>query len=220
MKAYTLSSLLVQVCNEAAEVERVEQLLDEFAAAASQCLLFNRHVREISVLVIEPGATRAELQCSLKAMQRPRAAAGGQAADLEVASFYGSSSERPMVHDWWIKVEVSNPDNVQEVAVAAALLREAAPSGTPPALDGKLYCYMPVRSGVAGFGWEPHTRRSFPCATVTTLTGVTRRAPGCMKLWRVAPSRFNRTDDLECQIPCRLLLERLPIFYYPSVKSW
>ncbi len=35
--------------------------MHEFAAAAHEMLLFTRHVRKVSVLVVEPGQQRAKL---------------------------------------------------------------------------------------------------------------------------------------------------------------
>lgn len=55
-----------QVCHIARAPEEVEALVDSFAAAARQMLLFTRHVREITVLVIEPGATQADVRASLE----------------------------------------------------------------------------------------------------------------------------------------------------------
>ena len=43
----------------------MQALVHEFAAAAHQMLLFTRHIRNISVLIVEPGQQRAELICQV-----------------------------------------------------------------------------------------------------------------------------------------------------------
>ena len=40
---------------------RLQELVHEFAAAAHQMLLFTRHVRKVSVLIVEPGQQSAQL---------------------------------------------------------------------------------------------------------------------------------------------------------------
>ena len=72
------------MCKTAGSVSEVEQLVRGFAEAAPSMLLFTRHVREISVLLIEPGATSATTIAKFTASQKqlPPPGAGSTASLL------------------------------------------------------------------------------------------------------------------------------------------
>ena len=50
-----------EVCSHPMSSERVQALLQEFAAAAPQMLLYTRHVREITVLLVKSHSSEATL---------------------------------------------------------------------------------------------------------------------------------------------------------------
>ena len=75
-----------EVCQTAGSVSEVEQLVRGFAEAAPSMLLFTRHVRKISVLLIEPGATSATTIAQPVHGQPEAAAATGSRQHREPAA--------------------------------------------------------------------------------------------------------------------------------------
>ena len=99
-----------EVCKQPASAARVHALLQEFAAAAPEMLVFTRHVRKITVLVVEPDASEATLLGHFTAEHRAlpsEAGAGAKASQLTVsgacsaAEEGGSPSE---ISQRWLKV--------------------------------------------------------------------------------------------------------------------
>lgn len=144
-----------EVCKQPLSCERVQALLEDFAAAAPQMLVFTRHVREITVLLVEPDSSEATLLAHFTAAQRALLAepgdGGAAASQLTVRGAISGALEGAtpqQVDQQWLKVEVRSADNATELSEVASLLGASEASGTsgsPPELDGNLYCCMPVR---------------------------------------------------------------------------
>ena len=152
------TALKSEVCKTAGSVSAVEGLLRDFAAAAPEMLLFTRHVRKVSVLIIEPLATYAtaigEMTAAHQSLAPPRD--GCVASKLTVSGFSHQSGSTTLVNDVWLKTAVSSPDNPLEAAEVAALLSSSGSGSEPPVVDGNLFCCMPLPFSKTGLPVHVH----------------------------------------------------------------
>jgi len=154
------TSLKSEVCKTAGSVSAVEGLLHDFAAAAPQMLLFTRHVRKVSVLIIESLATSATAIGEVTAAHQSLAAplGGCVASKLTVTGFSYQSGSTTHVNDVWLKTAVSSPDKPLDTAEVAALLSNSS-SGScsePPVVNGNLFCCMPLPFSKTGLPVHVH----------------------------------------------------------------
>lgn len=120
------------ISSESIEADQFEQILDEFAAAAPDLLLFLRHVTKISVYIKEDGQHTATLKHQCEAAVQRASTGLQQTFTVHIEKADSSKCSRT-----WLKIidPAKNGDGI------ATLLQDSLCEHLP-SLDGKVYSTM------------------------------------------------------------------------------